>query len=34
VRGGAGVRLEDTIAVTADGGRPLTRTAFDERLLA
>ena len=33
VRGGAGVRLEDTIAVTADGGRPLTRTAFDERLL-
>jgi Xaa-Pro aminopeptidase len=34
VRGGAGVRLEDTIAVTPDGGRPLTRTAFDERLLA
>jgi len=33
VRGGAGVRLEDTIAVTADGGRALTRTRFDERLL-
>jgi Xaa-Pro dipeptidase len=33
VRGGGGVRLEDTIAVTADGGRPLTRTAFDDRLL-
>jgi Xaa-Pro dipeptidase len=34
VRGGAGVRLEDTIAVTPDGGRPLTRTPFDEQLLA
>jgi Xaa-Pro aminopeptidase len=33
VRGGGGVRLEDTILVTADGGRTLTRTAFDERLL-
>ena len=33
VRGGAGVRLEDTVMVTEDGGRPLTRTAFDERLL-
>jgi Xaa-Pro aminopeptidase len=33
VRGGAGVRLEDTIVVTAEGGRPLTRTGFDERLL-
>ena len=33
VRGGAGVRLEDTIVVTADGGRALTRTAFDDRLL-
>jgi Xaa-Pro dipeptidase len=33
VRGGAGVRLEDTILVTPEGGRPLTRTAFDDRLL-
>jgi len=33
VRGGAGVRLEDTILVTAKGGRALTRAAFDERLL-
>jgi Xaa-Pro dipeptidase len=33
VRGGGGVRLEDTIMVDADGGRALTRTAFDERLL-
>jgi Xaa-Pro dipeptidase len=33
VRGGAGVRLEDTVLVTEEGGRPLTRTAFDERLL-
>jgi Xaa-Pro dipeptidase len=33
VRGGGGVRLEDTVAVTDDGGRPITRTAFDERLL-
>jgi Xaa-Pro dipeptidase len=32
-RGGAGVRLEDTIMVDVDGGRALTRTAFDERLL-
>lgn len=33
IRGGAGVRLEDTILVTAEGGRPLTRAAFDDRLL-
>jgi Xaa-Pro dipeptidase len=33
VRGGGGVRLEDTIMVDAGGGRTLTRTAFDERLL-
>ena len=33
VRGGAGVRLEDTILVTGEGGRALTRTAFDQRLL-
>lgn len=33
VRGGAGVRLEDTIVVEEAGGRPLTRTSFDERLL-
>jgi Xaa-Pro dipeptidase len=33
VRGGAGVRLEDTVVVDHDGGRPLTRTAFDDRLL-
>jgi Xaa-Pro aminopeptidase len=31
--GGVGVRLEDTIAVGEDGGVPLSRTAFDERLL-
>jgi Xaa-Pro aminopeptidase len=33
VRGGGGVRLEDTVMVDVDGGRPLSRTAFDERLL-
>ena len=33
VTGGGGVRLEDTIAVGADGGIPLTRTKFDEQLL-
>jgi Xaa-Pro aminopeptidase len=33
VRGGAGVRLEDTIMVDEQGGRQLTRTAFDERLI-
>jgi Xaa-Pro aminopeptidase len=33
VAGGAGVRLEDTIVVEAGGGRSLTRTAFDSRLL-
>jgi Xaa-Pro dipeptidase len=30
---GIGVRLEDTIAVGEDGGIPLSRAAFDERLL-
>jgi Xaa-Pro dipeptidase len=33
VRGGGGVRLEDTILVGEDGGIALTRTGFDERLL-
>ena len=33
VRGGGGVRLEDTIAVSGDGGIPLSRSPFDERLL-
>ena len=33
VRGGAGVRLEDTILVTAEGGRPLSRMGWDERLM-
>jgi Xaa-Pro aminopeptidase len=33
VRGGGGVRLEDTILVAEEGGAPLTRTAFEERLL-
>jgi len=33
VRGGGGVRLEDTILVSPGGGRPLTRLGFDERLL-
>lgn len=33
VTGGGGVRLEDTILVTPGGGTPLTRTAFDDRLL-
>ena len=33
VSGGGGVRLEDTIVVEAAGGRPLTRTGFDARLL-
>jgi Xaa-Pro aminopeptidase len=33
LRGGGGVRLEDTIAVTAGEACVLTRTAFDERLL-
>jgi Xaa-Pro aminopeptidase len=32
-RGGAGVRLEDTILVTPDGGRPLDRAPFDDKLL-
>jgi Xaa-Pro aminopeptidase len=34
VRGGGGVRLEDTIVVEDGGGRALTRSPFDERLLA
>jgi Xaa-Pro aminopeptidase len=34
VRGGGGLRLEDTIAVALGGGGPLTRTRSDERLLA
>jgi Xaa-Pro aminopeptidase len=33
IQGGGGVRLEDTVLVTASGARPLTRAAFDERLL-
>jgi Xaa-Pro aminopeptidase len=33
IRGGAGVRLEDTIVVTGEGGRPLDRAPFDERLM-
>jgi Xaa-Pro aminopeptidase len=33
IRGGGGVRLEDTIVVAEGGGVALTRTAFDERLL-
>jgi Xaa-Pro dipeptidase len=33
VRGGGGVRLEDTVLVTANGGRALSRTGFDARLL-
>jgi Xaa-Pro aminopeptidase len=33
VRGGAGVRLEDTIVVQDTSGRALSRTGFDERLL-
>ena len=32
-RGGAGVRLEDTIVIEDGGARALTRTAFDDRLL-
>jgi Xaa-Pro aminopeptidase len=33
VAGGAGVRLEDTMVVESGGGRALTRTGFDRRLL-
>ncbi len=33
VRGGGGVRLEDTIVVTATGGRALTRLGWDRNLL-
>jgi len=32
-RGGAGVRLEDTVLVAEGGGIALTRTSFDRRLL-
>lgn len=34
VRGGGGVRLEDTIVVTESGGNVLTRLGWDERLLS
>jgi Xaa-Pro aminopeptidase len=34
VRGGGGVRLEDTIVVEEGGGRALTRSPFEEKLLA
>lgn len=34
VRGGATVRLEDEVVVTADGCEVLTRAPYDERLLA
>jgi Xaa-Pro aminopeptidase len=33
VRGGGGVRLEDTLLVTEHGSRALTRTRFDDTLL-
>ncbi len=33
VPGGGGVRLEDTVLVGPEGGIPLSRAAFDERLL-
>lgn len=33
IRGGGGVRLEDTLLVTAQGSRALTRTRFDRALL-
>jgi Xaa-Pro aminopeptidase len=33
VPGGGGVRLEDTVLVGSEGGIPLSRAAFDERLL-
>ena len=33
VPGGGGVRLEDTILVSEEGGIPLSRTSFDARLL-
>jgi Xaa-Pro aminopeptidase len=33
VQGGGGVRLEDTVLVTPGGGRPVTRTGLDEKLL-
>jgi Xaa-Pro aminopeptidase len=34
VRGRAGVRLEDTILVTADGGRPLSRMGWEREAAA
>ncbi len=34
VRGGGGVRLEETVLVTEDGALVLSRAPFDERLLA
>jgi Xaa-Pro aminopeptidase len=34
LRGGGGVRLEDTILVTSSGGKALTRLGWDERLLS
>jgi Xaa-Pro aminopeptidase len=33
IPGGAGVRLEDTIAITQGAPEVLTRTGFDARLL-
>jgi Xaa-Pro aminopeptidase len=33
VPGGGGVRLEDTVMVGPEGGIPVSRAAFDERLL-
>jgi Xaa-Pro dipeptidase len=33
VRGGGGVRLEDTLVVTPDGGRALSRAGWDHRLM-
>lgn len=34
LRGGGGVRLEDTILVTSSGGKALTRLGWDDRLLS
>ncbi|MFQ5895012.1 MAG: M24 family metallopeptidase [Nitrospinota bacterium] len=33
VRGGGGVRLEDTVLITEDGPRPMTRAPFCRELL-